>query len=177
MQDTEIVLAGHEVPGNRPWDSVWNSLAAGTLALTDALLVDYERVWDRPGPRPVEPLHMILHKRRVCRPGEAQEPGRFNRNDRERSGPEGTTGAVIPMPQRVAKSLFRKKQSGYPHHEHRSKRARKKNYHSLRRRRYLKSVRETKRAKYDVQRARKRLLNKTFKTPAPGSKPFRSKSG
>lgn len=55
LHNTELVIAGHEVPGNNTWESVWQSLEHETEVVTPALISAYELLWERPRPRLVEP--------------------------------------------------------------------------------------------------------------------------
>jgi len=54
LYNTEMVVAGHEVPENNTWESAWQSLEQETEGITPGLITTYESLWERPRPRLVE---------------------------------------------------------------------------------------------------------------------------
>lgn len=83
IRNTEVVLAGFEVPENNIWDDAWNSIVDSAVEVTEQLLSDYENQWRRPRPRPVEP--------EPTPPPPPVPPG-----ERPAFGDEFTAGRVFP---------------------------------------------------------------------------------
>lgn len=55
VRNTEVVLAGNEVPVTGSWDSAWTAALLDATPLTTELLAAYSQLWRRPACREVEP--------------------------------------------------------------------------------------------------------------------------
>lgn len=55
LSNTEVVVAGDEVPTNGRWNDAWADLIVCAPPMTQSLLDAYRKKWIKPKPRPVEP--------------------------------------------------------------------------------------------------------------------------
>lgn len=65
ISNTEVVIAGNEVPTNGGWDQTWKELLLDATPITDELIKQYRENWKRPAvvkhfvepePKPTEPV-------------------------------------------------------------------------------------------------------------------------